>query len=347
MYYQTKNPHGGDIYASPVELDYSANTNPLGVPPAVIAAAAQALEKADRYPDPYCRSLVKAIAEAEGVQPEYILCGNGASELIFAFCAAAQPGKAAALAPTFSEYASALELFGGNTVLYPLRQERGFLPGEDFPDWLRSQQPEAVFLCNPNNPTGRLLPRDLIMDVITLCKQMGARLFVDECFLELAHGGESLKGLLTDFPGLFLLRAFTKSYGMAGLRLGYCFSADEALLRRMAELTPPWDVSAPAQAAGVAALGEGEFLRRAKELIDRERPRLKKALEDLGLWVCPSDVNYLLFRGPESLLGNMRLRGVALRDCANFPGLGPGWYRMAVRTEEENDRLLAALKECL
>ena len=347
MYYQTQNPHGGDIYAEKVELDYSANTNPLGVPPAVIAAAAASLERADRYPDPYCRALVKAISEAEGVKPEYILCGNGASELIFAFCAAARVKKAAALAPTFSEYASALALFGGETVLYPLRREQGFLPGENFLEWLGGEKPEAVFLCNPNNPTGRLFPPDLIMDVITLCKQIGARLFVDECFLEMAHGGESLKGLLAGFPGLFLLRAFTKSYGMAGLRLGYCFSADEALLRRMAELTPPWDVSTPAQAAGVAALGEGAFLQRAKELIDRERPRLRAALEEMGLWVCPSDVNYLLFRGPESLLGDLRKRGVLLRDCANFPGLGVGWYRMAVRREEENDRLLAAMRACI
>ena len=96
-----------------------------------------------------------------------------------------------------------------------------------------------------------------------------------------------------------------------------------------------------------AALGEGEFLRRAKELIDRERPRLKAALEAMGLWVCPSDVNYLLFRGPESLLGDLRDKGIALRDCANFPGLGPGWYRTAVRTEQENDRLLAAIRECV
>ena len=257
MYYQTVNPHGGHIYKEPVLLDYSANTNPLGVPPAVIEAAAEALTRADRYPDPYCRALVKAIAASEGVAESHILCGNGASELIFSFCAAAGAKRAAALAPTFSEYASALELFGGETALYPLRQEAGFLPGEDFLRWLRAEAPEAVFLCNPNNPTGRLFPSDLIMDVITLCKQIGARLFVDECFLELANGGESLKGLLADYPGLFLLRAFTKSYGMAGLRLGYCFSADKALLRRMAELTPPWDVSGPAQAAGVAALGGG------------------------------------------------------------------------------------------
>ncbi len=347
MYYQIKNPHGGDIYAEPLELDYSANTNPLGVPPAVIAAAAAALEKADRYPDPYCRDLVKAIAAAEGVKPEYILCGNGASELIYAFCASAGVKKAAALAPTFSEYAAAVELFGGKTVLYPLRREDGFLPGEDFPAWLRAERPEAVFLCNPNNPTGRLFPPELIMEVETLCKQFGARLFVDECFLELAHGGESLKGLLAGFPGLFILRAFTKSYGMAGLRLGYCFCSDSALLHRMAELTPPWDVSGPAQAAGTAALGEGEFLRRARELIDRERPRLQRALEAMGLYVCPSDVNYLLFQGPKSLLGDLRKKGIALRDCANFPGLGAGWYRMAVRTEEENDRLLAALRACL
>ncbi len=347
MYYQTKNPHGGDIYGEPVELDYSANTNPLGVPPAVIAAAAEALRKADRYPDPYCRALVTALSEAEGVKPEHILCGSGASGLIFSFCAAVKPKKAAALAPTFSEYASAVSLFGGETVLYPLLQERGFLPGEDFLDWLRAERPEAVFLCNPNNPTGRLFPPGLITEVTALCKQIHARLFVDECFLELASGGQSLKGLLTDHPGLFLLRAFTKSYGMAGLRLGYCLSADSALLGRMAALTPPWDVSAPAQAAGIAALGEGDFLRRAVALIERERPRLRASLEAMGLWVCPSDVNYLLFRGPESLLGDLRKRGIALRDCANFPGLGPGWYRMAVRTEEENDRLLAAMKECI
>ncbi len=347
MYYHIKNPHGGDVYAEPVELDYSANTNPLGVPPAVVAAAAAALEKADRYPDPYCRDLVKAISAAEGVKSEYILCGNGASELIFAFCAAAGPKKAAALAPTFSEYAAAVELFGGDTILYPLRREDGFLPGVGFLDWLREERPEVVFLCNPNNPTGRLLPPPLITKVIALCKQMGSRLFVDECFLELACRGESLKVFLDGFPGLFILRAFTKSYGMAGLRLGYCFCSDGALLHRMAELTPPWDVSGPAQAAGKAALGEGEFLRRAKELIDRERPRLTAELENMGLYVCPSDVNYLLFSGPENLLGDLRKKGIALRDCSNFPGLGAGWYRMAVRTEEENDRLLAALRACL
>ena len=347
MLYKTGNPHGGDVYQKRIDLDYSANTNPLGTPPAVIAAAAEALGRADRYPDPYCRALVAALAAHEGVEEQYILCGNGASELIFAFCAAAGAKRAAALAPTFSEYASAFALYGGETALYPLKEADGFLPDGGFLPWLEETRPELLFLCNPNNPTGRLLPASLWDALLPLCRDLGVRLFVDECFLELSRGGVSLKDRLEEFPNLFLLRAFTKSYGMAGLRLGYCFSADERLLSRMAELTPPWDVSAPAQAAGVAALGEGEFLARAKALIDRERPRMAAAMAGLGLTVFPSDVNYLLFRGPESLLGDVRKKGIALRDCANFPGLGPGWYRAAVRTEEENDRLLAALRECM
>ena len=347
MYYQTENPHGGDIYGGNISLDYSANVNPLGTPPGVLAAASEALRTSDRYPDPYCRALVSAIAAYEGVPEEYILCGSGASELILAFCAAAGASRAAALAPTFSEYAAAFRLFGGETALYPLHGEDGFLPDGGFLPWLKEQRPEVLFLCSPNNPTGRLLPPELGREVLELCREQGTRLFLDECFLELSEGGRSMKGYLAEYPELFLLKAFTKSYGMAGLRLGYCLSGDGELLGQMAARTPPWNVSTPAQAAGVAALGEGEFLRRAKELIDRERPRLKTSLEALGLWVCPSDVNYLLFRGPESLLGELRRRGVALRDCANFSGLGPGWYRMAVRTEEENDRLLAALRECV
>ena len=126
MLYRKKNPHGGAAYEAGVLLDLSANTNPLGTPPAVLDAVRSALDRVRDYPDPYCRELVAAIAAHEEVSPDRILCGNGASGLIFSFCAAARPRKAAALAPTFSEYASALALFGGNTVLYPLRQERGF-----------------------------------------------------------------------------------------------------------------------------------------------------------------------------------------------------------------------------
>ncbi|MBR4692855.1 MAG: aminotransferase class I/II-fold pyridoxal phosphate-dependent enzyme [Oscillospiraceae bacterium] len=346
MYYQNENPHGGDIYGEPVLLDYSANTNPLGTPPAVISAAEKALREADRYPDPYCRALVKAIAAAEGVPESFILCGNGASELILAFCAALRPRLAASLAPTFSEYAAAVALNGGETVFYPLREEADFLPEGDFLPWLREQGADALFLCSPNNPTGRLLEPALLGETLKLCREAGVRILLDECFLDFT-AGESCREQLRACPNLTILKAFTKSYGMAGLRLGYCLCADGDLLRSMAERTAPWNVSGPAQAAGTAALGERAFLEEALALVGRERPRLKAGLEDLGLWVCPSEANFLLFRGPEDLGDRLRQRGVAIRNCANFTGLGPGWYRIAVRTGEENSRLLAAMGECV
>ena len=347
MYYLTRSPHGGDIYQDNITLDFSANTNPLGTPPCVIAAAREALEHADRYPDPYCRALVRAIAEYEGVPASNILCGAGAAELIYAFCAATKPERAAELAPTFSEYSTALALNGCEIRRYALRQGNDFLPDKEFLKFLQTEQPEAVFLCNPNNPTGRLLPTALPEEIAAFCKEKNIRLFLDECFLELSDGRESLKGRLAEFPGLFILKAFTKTYGMAGLRLGYCLSTDAALLGRMAELTPPWNVSSVAQAAGVAALRERAFLDETLALVRAERPRLKAELEALGLWVCPSEANFLLFRGPEDLQLQLRRRGIALRDCTNFPGLGPGWYRAAVRTHRENEKLISVMKGVL
>ena len=346
MYYHMKNPHGGDL-SDNIILDYSINTNPLGTPPEVLAAAGAALARSDRYPDPYCLKLVRALAAYEGVPPEYVLCGNGAAELIYAFCAALQPKCAVELAPTFSEYAAAAEAYGCRVERYALREETGFLPDAGFADFVREKQPEALFLCTPNNPTGRLFPRERMEELLRLCASNRIRLLVDECFLELSADGEALNDALAEHPELFLLKAFTKSYALAGLRLGYCLSSDAALLKRMSALTSPWNVSGPAQEAGIAATGGREHLERARELLRTERPRLKGALEALGLRVIPSEANFLLFRGPESLRDDLWKRGIAVRDCGNFPGLGPGWYRAAVRTREENDRLISELREVL
>jgi len=344
MLYRKKNPHGGAAYEAGVLLDLSANTNPLGTPPAVLEAVRTALDRVRDYPDPYCRDLVDAIAAHEGVKPEQILCGNGAAELIYAYAEAVRPGTAVETAPTFSEYAEGLVRRGCRVDRYPLREENGFLPDEGILDFLKEKKPEAVFLCTPNNPTGRLFPPALMDRVILLCRELGARLFVDECFLDLSEGGVSLRSRLEEWPGLFLLKAFTKSYGMAGLRLGYCLTADGDLLERMSACSQPWNVSVPAQAAGIAALGQKEFLDRANAVIRKERPRLKAGLEELGCRVCPSEANYLLFRSRADLGEKLLKRGIALRSCANYHGLGPGWFRTAVRTREENDRLLAAVK---
>ncbi len=334
--------HGGDVYHNRVRLDFSANVNPLGTPPEVVRAVAESAERLAAYPDPYCGALREKLAAVHGVGANDVVCGNGAAEIIFQFAAAKRPQRALLPVPSFSEYAAALDAVGCETVYFPLSRAGGFAVTEAILDAI-APGTDVLILCTPNNPTGRLIAPGLLDRVLEICAGQGTRLFLDECFLGLSEGGVSLKCRLGEYPGLFILKAYTKSYGMAGLRLGYCLTADAPLLSAMGEESQPWNVSVPAQAAGIAALKEGDFLARANAVIREERPRLKAGLEALGCWVCPSEANYLLFRGPEDLGDRLLKKGIALRSCANYHGLGPGWFRTAVRTREENDRLLAAM----
>lgn len=347
MLYQSENPHGGDIYAGDITLDFSANTNPFGTPPGVLDAVTRSLSELHRYPDPYCRALVAALARHERVEQSRILCGNGAAELIYAFCEAARPRTALELAPTFSEYSLAAQRVGCRVSRYLLHAENGFTVDDGLLDTLLRTRPDVLFLCNPNNPTGVLLDEMLLSRLLDACKAIGTRLFVDECFLDLTDGGKSLREHISDTPELFLLKAFTKSYGMAGIRLGYCLCGDEALLREMSRATQPWNVSLPAQAAGIAALRETDFLQRTRRLVAEQRAWLTRELEALGFRVCPSRANYLLFLAPPDLGQKLRARGIAVRGCADYHGLGAGWYRIAVRLPEENRTLIQTIREVL
>lgn len=347
MLYRCDNPHGGDIYGEEVLLDFSANTNPFGTPAAVLEAITQVLPQLHHYPDPYCRKLVAAIAAHEQVEEKTILCGNGAAELIYAYCEAVRPRKIVELAPTFSEYALAAQRAGCQVSRYRLKKKKDFSLDVGFLPFLETEVPDAVFLCNPNNPTGRLIPPEQMEKILSFCKQKHIRLFVDECFLDLSEGGQSLTACLPHNPHLFILKAFTKSYGMAGVRLGYGMSSDHRLLEKMARSVQPWNVSILAQEAGVAALKESAFLQQTKDVVNSQRRWLQMQLEDRGFWVCPGCANYLLFQAPEDLHEKLRQRKIAIRNCANYPGLGAGWYRIAVRLPEENQYLIKMIKEVL
>ena len=346
MLYKSKNPHGGDIYCGGIRLDFSANTNPMGTPERVVEAAALSLKHADRYPDPYARELVDAIAEYHGLPKEYILAGAGAAELIYSYCLAGSFRTALTAAPTFQEYGLALESTGTEVSCFYLDEEADFRLDDGIVDMIRETRPDAVFICNPNNPSGKLADPGLLHDILHASDELGIRMFLDECFVELAEG-ESLIGELKNHRGLTILRAFTKNYGMAGLRLGYVLSSDSELLSAMSGKVQPWNLSTPAQAAGVQALKEKEFLKTSIELIKEEREYLAGGLRDLGLRVIGSDVNFLLFKGPEDLCEKLRERGILLRNCDNFKGLGPGWYRIAVKLRDENEVLLKEIGNAL
>ena len=365
--------HGGDWAGYQEEyggqpLDFSANVSPLGVPPGVRKAIRQAAASADRYPDPLCRSLSRAIAAHEGVPESFVLCGNGAADLIFRAVLARRPRTALITAPAFSEYETALTACGCEVRRHLLREEQGFRLGEDFPGAIGSEKssaetagadssgfgasgasPDMVFLCEPNNPTGVTSPRELLLETAHRCRETGALLVLDECFSDflLDPDAHSLRAFLPEFPNLLILKAFTKLYAMAGVRLGYALCADASLLSQMRAAGQPWAVSSLAQAAGETALSETDYVGRVRALIARERPWLTARLERLGLRVIPGEANYLLFFSSVPLLTPMRRRGILLRSCANYHGLGEGWYRTAVRTHKENLRLVETLREVI
>ena len=344
--------HGGDWAGYRAEfgrdaLDFSANVSPLGLPEGVARAITAALPTADRYPDPLCRELRAKLALHEGVPAEQILCGNGAADLIFRLVWAKKPRRALVTAPTFAEYATALESVGCTVERFFLREQKDFAVTDAFCAAIRPGV-DMVFLCQPNNPTGQLAALPLVEQILRRCAACGILLVVDECFLDFLpdHALHTAKGLLGEGE-LVILKAFTKLYGMAGVRLGYCLCSDTELLARMRAAGQPWAVSSLAQAAGIAALDETEYVAKVRALIEAQRPVLADGLRALGLRVIEGRANYLLFRAPEALGEALRRKGAVLRSCGNYPGLDASWYRTAVRTENENRQLLALLAETL
>ena len=345
MLINEKSPHGGDIYSNHVRLDFSANLNPAGTPEAVREAIVKAAESCAAYPDPYCAELREGIARAEGVPCESVLCGNGAAELVYAFAyALPKEKKALIVSPTFCEYETALNAAEIEADHYVLTEENGFVVTDAL---LKADLTRygAVFLCSPNNPTGITVAPGIIRALANT----GVRLFLDLTFLDLTDAPDQydIPALISDHPNIVILRAFTKSYAMAGVRLGYVLCGDEAFLAAMSRKTQCWNVSSLAQAAGVAALSCGDWLRKSVQTISRERVRVTAELRQLGVRVYPGEANFLLLYAEADLCGEMLRRGVLLRDCSNYVGLRKGFVRIAVRTKEENDALLAALREAL
>ncbi len=334
--------HGGDVFSRRVDLDFSVNVNPLGMPGPVADALRGDVSRWSAYPDPECRALRAAIAAAIGVARDTVLCGAGAADLIVRLVLALRPERALVCAPTFSEYEKAALLAGARVERYFTREENGFVPGED----ILGAIPGAggvFFLCSPNNPTGTLTPPGLVARVADRCEELGAYFVVDECFLAFT-GKPSARPLLKSHPRMIVLDAFTKLYAMAGLRLGFLLNADRGLLAKVAAFGQSWPVSAPAQTAGIAALAcEPEWSERTRAFVARENVYLRARLRSLGLNVLGGEANYTLFRAPEELGARLLERGILIRSCANYDGLGAEYWRVGLKTREDNDRLLDAI----
>lgn len=341
--------HGGDVEGYRARygrdpIDASANVNPLGMSSAARIAARAAVDGSCRYPDPACRELIRAIAAHEGVDPAWVIAGNGAADLIWRLALAVRPRRALLPAPTFSEYGAALGAVGARIDRVRLRAEDGFaLTGR----FTRAVRPgiDLVFLCVPNNPTGLVPSRELLLDVLDACERAGAVCVVDECFNGFLPdpAGASVAGELASHPRAVVLSAFTKLYGMAGLRLGYLLTADPRLAGAVRAAGQAWPVSSVAQAAGIAALDDAAYVRESRALVASERERLSCGLAAACLRVYPSQANYLFAQAPvPDFAARMERLGVMVRDCSTYEGLDAGYVRIAVRTPAENAAILRA-----
>jgi threonine-phosphate decarboxylase len=322
-------------------LDFSQNINPLGAPRKALEAARRALrEDSGRYPDLEYTGLRGALAAYLGVGAEMIVPTNGGAEALFlAARAAGKGGRALVLEPTFSEYAAAATASGMEPVRRVARRREEGLGWDPTP--LRDLEGvSVVFLCNPNNPTGDSLGRGEVLEVAARAQEAGAVLVVDEAFADFVPGIS-----VTDMVdrGLWVARSLTKFFAIPGLRLG-CLVCEDAA--RVQALQPSWPVNAVAAAAGIAAVEDRGFAEASIAEVSRLREDLFGALAALpGLRPYPGAANFVLVRGPEGLPGRLARRGVLVRGCGPFYGLGPEYFRVAVRGAQENRRLLAAIRE--
>ena len=328
-----KSIQGGEIYNNKVNMDFSVNINPLGIPHSVKEAMSDALSYADRYPDMACSGLKKAISEyftqqSCSIQSEDVIPGNGASELFMAIAHAIKPKKAVLLAPGFFGYEHVLRAVGCDIGYFLLDEQSDFSPAarlDALMDML-TDDTDIFFIANPNNPTGYLADSTFMKQIIGHCKEKHIYVVADECFIGFCEKNYSVLSLLCDYDNLIVVRA---------------------IRQKVQRNLPEWNVSVLAQMAGEACIRESEYIKETASYVSRQRRLLSDGLKKLGFKVYKSDADFILFYSKLPLYDILLNKGILIRDCSNYVGLSEGYFRVAVKTFDENVRLLKVIGECI
>jgi len=356
---KTTRTHGGNIYeaarrygyAESKILDFSSNVNPLGPSSVAKRAAKRALSSIGRYPDPDLLELRTAIARYFGIKSGHVICGNGSNALIHLIPRVFKPKKALIPFPTFSEYTIAVEDAGGEVVPFSLLEREGFRV-DPVEMSFALKDVDMAFLCNPNNPTGKILSKMEMLEIVRFSLQHGVRLVVDEAFMDFDFmDSDSIIKEAVESSHLICLRDFTAFFGMPGLRIGYAVS-DEKTIAALRDRQELWNVSIPSERAAIAALGDWPYIKKTRRLIEKERGRLLSALRILpGVETFPCSANFILIKVTSmdvpTFIGKLGERGMLVRDCSSFPGLDERYIRITVRTWWDNRRLIKAFRELL
>lgn len=358
-------PHGGDIYAAARELDrdpseildFSASINPLGPSPHVWKAITESRHLLGHYPDFDCWDLRQALATFWRIDPEQIVVGNGSTELIEVLPRALGIHRLLVVQPTFSEYAAAMVRARGQaTALYADRNDQYAVPIDRLCRVMEAgrhdgRSIDGVVLCHPNSPTGQACSADDVARFAKAARRRGLWLVIDEAFADYCPD-RSILPQAASWPHVVVLRSMTKFYALPGLRVGYAV-ATQTLAKRLRRQLPPWSVSMMGQVAALAAVNDEAHARKSLRFMARERERFRKLLASLpGCVVTPTYANYFLVELPRGrqardITEHLRSRGLLIRDCSSVPGMTSRSIRLAVRTVQDNDRLIRTLSRLL
>ena len=338
--------HGGDIYRNKVQFDFSVNVNPLGIPEEVEDALKKAIKQCHVYPDIQHLELKETVAKQFAVPKEYLVFGNGASEIFMGIMHAIRPRTVLIPVPSFYGYEYAAEAVESKIKYLPLKSETFFVPGEELLEEL-TEEINLLFLTNPNNPTGKRLEKQYLEQVLTICKEKSIYVVLDECFIPFCEKGASFVTELETYPNLLLVQAFTKIYAIPGVRLGFLMNSNKALIQKIEKQLPEWNLSVFAQKAGIACVQQQDYIEKTVAYVKKERAFLMDGLEKLGILTFSGEGNFILFYTELPFYDWLLEKGILIRDCKNFRGLAKGYYRIAVKTREENKILLKEIGECI
>lgn len=352
--------HGGNLHkaarrlgCSVVEiLDASSNLNPLGPMPGLFDALAKRIKEAAVLPEPDARSAVWHMARWVGVSPQNLAMGNGTTQFIYAIPQALKIKKALVVAPTYADYHDACTLAGAAVSYWFLDKAQGFVPDlEEI--GRRCRAFDLVFFCNPNNPTGVFTPSDSLADLVRSCP--GTLFVIDESYLPFCGPERTLSLASRRVPNALTLTSLSKMYALAGLRVGFIHGPTE-ILEKIRSWCPPWSVNVLA-AMAVEYLAKHEhaafaYAEESRAFCAQEKNLwLECFANDDRVRLYPGAATFLLgelARGEAAMLCEQLLRRrILVRDCANFAGLSPAWFRVSVKSAEENARLRHELGQWL
>ena len=341
--------HGGDIYSNDIKVDFSVNVNPMGVPELFDGIFNDFDSYFALYPEYESKELRTKLAELYDLNTENVLCGNGASEIFMAIAHAIRPKTALIVAPSFSGYVWAFDAVDAKLTYYVTKAEDNFSVKDDIVDIIENNTDiDMLVFANPSNPVGNYIDNVLLDKLLAKCEEKEIVVLIDECFMELSDYSQNTStDKIKSFDNLLIVRAFTKTFAIPALRLGYILGSDLELMKKIRRQLPEWNVSLPAQRAGETVFSLKGYLDASREMIIKERLYLKNELEAMGIKVFPSSANFILIKTDIPLYSKLLEKGFLIRDCSDFHGLNKGYYRIAVKTHEENEILINTIKEII